>query len=81
MVLKKDLIEKKFKRKNFGCNEVCYTNALTLLAKIMLCSKLDCIEVFQCKPFFYKILAEPFWNSPRFRGGRSWGSHMFIFVY
>ena len=37
------------------CREVYYTNALILLVKIMLCSKLHCIRVFKSKLFSYKI--------------------------
>ena len=41
--------------KNLPGNEVYYTNALILLIKIMMCSKLHCQKGFRLKPFFYKI--------------------------
>ena len=37
-------------------NEVYYTNALILLIKTMLCSKLHCQKGFKLKLFFYKIV-------------------------
>jgi len=45
--------EKAFKLKLSG-NEVYYTNALLLLIKNMLCSKLHCQKGFELKLFLYK---------------------------
>ena len=49
----------------FSGNEVYYTTGLTLLVKIMLCSKLQGHKTFKVKVFAYKILkcfvlAKPF---------------------